>query len=168
MKINTKSSALIASLTLASIMGFFVFVVGTATASNDNVIYDPETNTWIVSPTGEDDTNNIQYAFDQAVITGSGSTVQLTDGDFYLSKGIVVANFDGYFKGAGKEITTLKTRDDYLFPLTPPGTESHPDGLPRLFVFYLDETWPYGKPITLGFSDLSISIEGKTVVYSSN
>jgi hypothetical protein len=64
--------------------------------------------TYVVSPSGGDDTANIQAAFDAAIATGKKSTVKLTAGQFYATN-IIVQNFDGVFKGAGKDLTKIDT-----------------------------------------------------------
>lgn len=63
-------------------------------------------DTWFVSPTGTDDTANIQCAFDEAVTAGAGNTVHLMAGTFYTSI-ITVVGFDGFFKGVGKDATVI-------------------------------------------------------------
>ena len=67
-----------------------------------------------VTPSGGDDTAAIQAAFDAAVQAGPGSTVQLTAGHFYTND-ILVQNFRGYFKGAGKcrDSDRLSARHEY-------------------------------------------------------
>jgi hypothetical protein len=106
-----------------------------------------------------EDTANIQEAFEAAVAAGPRSTVQLASGTFYLSSPIVVANFDGYFKGAGQEETIVQTLDEeYIFPLLPPPLEPWP----TVFTFYQDETWPDDRPSTIKVSDMSINVKGKS------
>ena len=68
----------------------------------------PNKKTFIVSPSGEDDTENVQAAFDAAVAAGPGSTVKLTAGRFYCNN-IFVEDFHGTFKGAGKDVTIIDT-----------------------------------------------------------
>jgi hypothetical protein len=63
--------------------------------------------TFYVAPTGNDDTHNIQKAFDAAA-KAPGSTVQLGPYSYYTNT-IFVKNFDGYIKGAGKGATTIDT-----------------------------------------------------------
>lgn len=67
------------------------------------VTYDPITHTWTITPSGSDDTDDIQYAFDNAA---PGDTIYLTAGQFYC-KHIEVVDFHGTFKGAGMESTTI-------------------------------------------------------------
>jgi hypothetical protein len=64
--------------------------------------------TFYVHPSGGNDTTNIQNAFNAAVKAGTGSTVQLTAGQFYTST-IFVRNFHGCFKGAGEAKTVIDT-----------------------------------------------------------
>lgn len=68
----------------------------------------PNWKVFTVYPTGVDDTENIQHAFDQAVAAGPGSTVLLAPGNF-RTRFIEVWNFDGYFKGSGQDATFIDT-----------------------------------------------------------
>jgi len=65
-------------------------------------------NTFIVDPTGGDDTANLECAFDAAAAAGPGSTVQLMDGTYSIGM-IAVNEFHGSFVGSGKEQTTITT-----------------------------------------------------------
>ena len=60
--------------------------------------------TFVVTPTGVDDTANIQNALNQAA-AHPGSVVELTAGDFYLSKAIVVVQLvrDAARAGQGQD-----------------------------------------------------------------
>ena len=64
-----------------------------------------------VSPSGGDDTANIQQAFDKAVKAGPGSMVKLAAGKF-RTRFIEVWNFDGTFMGAGQKATVIDTFAD--------------------------------------------------------
>ena len=66
------------------------------------------TKTFSVSPSGGDDTVNIQGAFDAAVAAGAKSTVKLTAGHFYCGN-VFVENFRGTFEGAGRDLTVIDT-----------------------------------------------------------
>jgi len=90
----------------------------------------PSKKTFIVSPTGVDDTANIQAAFDAAVAAGQGTTVQLTAGQFYCNN-ILVEGFHGTFTGAGKDVTMIDTLRG-LDP-TEPGLEHIGSGI---FLFF--------------------------------
>jgi hypothetical protein len=94
------------------------------------------THTFVVSPSGRNDTAHIQAAFNAAIKAGAGSTVQLTAGHFYTNN-IFVRNFDGTFKGAGEGRTVIDTLRGN--PKTPdaPGVSVLPDACswPSLFVF---------------------------------
>jgi hypothetical protein len=91
--------------------------------------------TFVVHPSGDDDTATIQQAFTQAVATGPGSTVQLTAGHFYMNN-ILVQGFHGCFRGAGMERTVIDTlrgldpgREGVTRTLDPvdPGTDEYPN-----------------------------------------
>ena len=64
--------------------------------------------TFVVTPSGTDDTASLQQAFDDAVAAGPGSVVKLTAGEFYTNE-ILVDGFDGCFKGAGMHRTVVDT-----------------------------------------------------------
>ncbi|MGD9091414.1 MAG: hypothetical protein PVF74_01095, partial [Anaerolineales bacterium] len=114
-----------------------------------------EGNIFTVLPTGIDDADNLQCAFDQAVITGPGSTVRLNEATYYISRSVDVVNFHGSFVGAGKDQTIIQNLDDGPFPLV-----NEPFPHPVLFRFYQDEN---GSPSTLDFSDMTIQAKGKSV-----
>ena len=64
--------------------------------------------TFVVAPSGADDTAALQQAFDAAVAAGPGSVVKLTAGKFYTNE-ILVDGFDGCFTGAGMDRTVVDT-----------------------------------------------------------
>lgn len=146
MKKNTDVILILALLTLATTTGFITLTVAIINQSPNYIIRDPETNTWIVSPNGVDDTDNLQLAFDEAS-NYPGSTIQLTSGTFLLTRTIIIINFDGSFKGAGKGISILQTDDIYPLPFE--------GWSPDVFAFFQDN---YG---TLKFSDMTINVKGK-------
>ncbi|HEX2992064.1 MAG TPA: hypothetical protein VHO49_15370 [Anaerolineales bacterium] len=91
----------------------------------------------LILPSGADDTDNIQCAFDLAVATGPGKQVTLAKGIFHTSQ-IVVYNFHGTFSGAGAEKTRIyNVQDMYVTPvdyyLEPP---SATNPWPSLFSFF--------------------------------
>jgi hypothetical protein len=96
-KMKTKSRLLFGILTLAIIIGSFTLIIVAVRA---------DAPTFVVSPSGGDDTANIKDAFDAAIAAGPGSTVQLTSGKFYMNE-ILVENFCGTFKGVGKKLTKI-------------------------------------------------------------
>lgn len=59
-----------------------------------------------VLPTGLDDTEDLQCAFDSAVTAGPGVTVRLEEGTYYTRQ-IVVNDFEGTFIGEGAERSVL-------------------------------------------------------------
>jgi parallel beta-helix repeat protein len=123
MKMKTKSSLLLGILALAMISGIFAVVVIPVSAYP---------HTFTVSPSGGDDTLAIQKAFDDAIAAGSGSTVKLEAGQFYTNE-ILVENFYGRFKGAGKDATKI----DVLRGLDPglPGVLGFDGSPPHIFSF---------------------------------
>ena len=85
--------------------------------------------TFIVRPTGVDDTANLQAAFDAAVAAGPGSVVELAEGHFYLSEPVVVNDFSGTFRGQGSSRSVIHLRPNTLFGLLhepPPGVVESP------------------------------------------
>ncbi len=118
----------------------FVLILGTAAAQPANPC-DPafvaRTGKIIrVSPTGIDDTANIQCAFDWANAKGPGMTVRLTPGTFHTAQ-IVVNDFHGSFRGSGANKTVIVNLPNlYVTPLN--GFDNPPSAgnpLPFLFSF---------------------------------
>jgi hypothetical protein len=54
-----------------------------------------------VAPNGSDDTENLNQTFELAKVAGPKSVVQLTKGTYYINF-MVVHDFNGYLRGAGK------------------------------------------------------------------
>ena len=73
--------------------------------------------TFVVQPTGIDDTANLQAAFDAATAVGSGSVVELAAGDFYLSEPILIDDFSGTFRGQGSSTSVIHMKPNTLFGL---------------------------------------------------
>lgn len=59
-----------------------------------------------VLPTGGDDTQALQDAFDAAITEGAGSVVQLCEGEYHIGF-IEIRDFCGSLKGAGKDKTII-------------------------------------------------------------
>jgi hypothetical protein len=74
----------------------------------------------VAPPNGSDDTANIQAALDACVAHGPGCTVQLQAGK-YLSRQLVSYNFQGTFKGMGKDRTSIEALYPLLVTLEPVG-----------------------------------------------
>lgn len=113
---------------------------------------------------GETDWSNIMAAFDQAVASGPGSTVQFAAGDFYVHRPIQVANFSGTVGGQGRDLTRLHTAPGRLFgllkyPLPP---------IPTYLELYLDGNWPADQTADVTVSDLSFYIEGPSEPWGSH
>lgn len=134
--------------TLALVMG----LMGAGAAFGQTTI--------IVSPSGDttgiNDWNAITQAFADATTAGPGSTVQLEAGTFYLHKGIVVWNFSGTFKGAGKTETTIQTAPGVAFDFDPA------DQKPIMLAFLYDSD-PALR--TLSISDMKLHITELTAEY---
>jgi len=67
----------------------------------------PGGHTYVVKPTGGDDTANIQAALNKCVGATGTCTVQLVKGTYYISQ-IAVVGFEGSFVGAGQGQTILQ------------------------------------------------------------
>jgi len=113
--------------------------------------------TFIVEPTGDDDTENLYAAFYQAIAAGPGNIVQLIEGEYLISKPIVIANFNGIFRGAGKDLTKIINLDDVPFPLVPdwPGFSWEAS---TLFNFYQTSE----APASIKISDMSLEVRGRS------
>jgi hypothetical protein len=94
---------------------------------------------WLVFPTGMDDTANIQCAFDHAA-REQGSTVQLLAATYHTGQ-VAVIGFVGTFRGAGMNRTIVETLNrtlnvaplDFLKKLPTPENGSNP--WPSIFAF---------------------------------
>jgi len=107
-----------------------------------------------VLPTGVDDTENLQCAFNSAMTAGEGKSIRLEEGTYYTRQ-IVVNNFEGTFTGVGEDRSVLTN-------------------LPNLYVtpvnFYFnppsaDNPWPSLVAFVGGsflVSDLGVHITGAT------
>ena len=73
-------------------------------------------DTYLVAPSGVDDTAAIQAAFDAAVADGPGAVVQFTEGTFYTSN-VVAYGFQGAMQGMGRDATVIEAVAD--FPSSP-------------------------------------------------
>jgi hypothetical protein len=74
----------------------------------------------VAAPNGSDDTASIQAALDTCVARGPNCTVQLLAGK-YFTKQIVVDNFQGTFKGMGKDATIIEALPNLPVSLIIPG-----------------------------------------------
>lgn len=94
----------------------FVFAGLLAGCSRDNELFDQNDNLMLkkasmgevfkVMPSGGDDTQALNDAFDAAIAEGAGSVVQLCEGEYHLGF-IEVRDFYGCLKGVGKDKTII-------------------------------------------------------------
>src|SRR5215469_18632 len=84
---------------LFAILGLVLVLPSTASAGDSTI--------WVAPPNGEDDTLAVQAGLNECVARGPDCTVQLQAGK-YLTKQIVTYNFQGTFKGIGKDSTTIE------------------------------------------------------------
>ena len=71
----------------------------------------PIVNVFTVSPNGTDDTENLRQAFNKAIAYGTGATVKLEAGQYYINV-MEIHEFKGFFKGAGKDKTFIDAVPD--------------------------------------------------------
>jgi len=124
------------------IMGFIGFAVTVWSeprpSCNSNYV-SHSLNGWTVLPNGNDDTANLQCAFDEAA-KGHGAAVQLIAGTYHTGQ-VAVSGFMGVFRGAGMNATTIETLDRQLkvapvdFNLKPPTPENGSNPWPSIFAF---------------------------------
>lgn len=62
----------------------------------------------VPAPTGGDDYANIMATFALAQAAGPGSTVELQAGTYLISQPVLVENWNGTVRGAGKDMTVLR------------------------------------------------------------
>ena len=152
MKKQVKKTSII--LVLVLIISSFTLVKSKA---NSDLEYDESTNTCIVYPTGSDDTDNIQEAFNLVTANGAGQ-VKLEPGEFVIDREIVVINFDGMFDGSGMEETVICTtsRDDW-----PHREEEYFPEVASLFLFYQTDM----EERSIKVSDMSVKVKATTYDY---
>lgn len=90
------------------VMMAFLVMAGSSWACDTSYVDDTKDGSILVSPTGVDDTNNINCAAELAAEIKKD--VGLTSGDFYIYNPIYVANFEGNIAGVSKALTTLYFR----------------------------------------------------------
>jgi hypothetical protein len=92
-----------------SLLALVILLVG----SEDPLVVDVADpgRVFTVSPTGADDTANLQVALDACVSEGPGCTVRLTEGTFHTAM-LEVTGFDGFFRGAGQGVTVVTSLPD--------------------------------------------------------
>ena len=114
-----------------------VAVLPRVDAKGGFLTYSRAMRTFTVSPTGGDDTANIQAAFDGCAIRGPHCTIQLTKGTFHTAQ-IVAREFRGTFRGMGEGKTTVEALPNlpsptvYPFWAAMPGPQSP---WPDIFTF---------------------------------
>ncbi|MHA2426751.1 MAG: hypothetical protein ACXADB_01785 [Candidatus Hermodarchaeia archaeon] len=163
MRLKTRKVITIA-IGLCFLLALASFSIGTSTARQGP-------RTYFVAASGDTsgvtDTLQIQTAFDNAV-EHRGSTVKLGPGTFYLNKEIVVINFDGTFKGAGKGNTIIQNTEDHPFPLLSDpiwGLDGPQQvGFALMFLFYQNaETESTAHhPYTIKISDMTFRVVGQS------
>jgi hypothetical protein len=115
-------------------------VIGLALAALPNPTLAAGFTVAVPSPNGVDDTANLQAGLDACVAEGPGCTVQLSSGR-YLTRQLVTYNFQGTFRGEGKDATTIEAlpnlpvaaRDISVQGECPPDTTTCP--WPSLIIF---------------------------------
>jgi len=101
------------------LLGLIMLLPGTVWAGVHTVNVSP--------PNGVDDTANIQAALDACAAYGKNCTVQLAAGTYFI-KQLVEYNFQGTFKGKGKDTTIIQALPylpvtlDFLQPCQPNST----------------------------------------------
>jgi hypothetical protein len=124
------------------------------------VTYSDVTHNTIITvhPNGTDDTDNLYSAFNAAITAGPGSIVQLTSGNFLISRPVVIADFSGTFHGAGKDLMRITNIDKVPFPLAANLPSNDLFRTSTLFCFYQTSK----ELRSLEISDISFDVKGKT------
>ncbi len=132
----------------------WVAVLPPAAAKGGFVAYNAATHTYTISPTGSDDTANIQAALNACTDARPRCTLQLDAGTYYTSQ-LTVYGFQGRFVGMGQGATVIQALPNLPSPAAEYNTESNPfwAGLPGP-----SNPWP----AMLTFVDGSILVSGMT------
>ena len=154
-------------ITALAFLGLLVITLMTASIAPYKFDLTSSNIYWVLpsgDTSGETDWSNIMVAFNQAVVAGAGSTVQLAEGDYYVHQPIQVANFSGTVKGVGKNLTRMHTAPGRLF-----GLQEYPLApYPTYMVLYLDADWPAELVADITVSDLSFYIDGPSEPFGSH
>jgi hypothetical protein len=116
-QINNRKSTITHLMAACLLLGAFTCLTAPTAWADSHTVY-------VGPPNGTDDTTNIQAALDTCVASGRNCTVQL-DAGTYLTRQLVAYNFQGTFKGMGKEITVIEALPylpvtlDFLAPCQP-------------------------------------------------
>jgi hypothetical protein len=139
--------------TLILVMAFSMATVGVVIAGHGSTHI-------ILYPSGGDDTAQIQAAFDM-VAGKKRSTIELSTGIFTVSEPIQAVDFDGTFKGAGKDATIVQTVDEFGLGRLPLYPHSW------VFAFYQENKGTSrGTATKIALSDMTIQAVGNTQTWS--
>ncbi|MFW9941096.1 MAG: hypothetical protein ACFFFT_08640 [Candidatus Thorarchaeota archaeon] len=160
MNSKSKLKLLVGILTITTIFSFNNTIIGLTEADSGLIKYIYPSG----DPSGITDTVNIQAAFDEASAFGSGSTVILSEGVFLIAHPILVVDFDGTFKGQGKDKTIVMNYFDENtpFPLEP-RYYNYPLYFPSFFSFHLENKGINPEnPANLRIADMTLKTIGHT------
>ncbi len=145
---------------------------------NNSLLKGAGRTTVTVLPSGDTsgvtDWVNLNAAFEEAnALTGfgPGTTVKLGPGIFYIDKPLLVSNFSGKLKGAGRVMdvgpsgTTITNAPGVLFPLGNFFDNQIP-AFPTFFTFYLDNNWDPNETADIEVSDLTTHWSGATELWA--
>jgi hypothetical protein len=139
---------------------FTPIVLGLNNPNSEFVNYNSNTNTWKIYPTGVNDQPNIEHAFYEAQNT-SGATIELSEGIFLLACPVVIYDFDGSFRGAGRDKTIVQSLDNFELGYIP--MWGYINDIADLFVFvYTNQGTIEDDSVTLTISDMSMLLVGDT------
>lgn len=94
------------------LLGAFACLTAPTAWASSHIVY-------VGPPNGTDDTTNIQAALDTCVAYGRNCTVQL-DAGTYLTRQLVAYNFQGTFKGLGRDQTTIEALPNLVVNIPDP------------------------------------------------
>ncbi len=152
-----------ANLLVSGCIATVIFTAAIAASFCDPAYVVDNGRVWTVFPTGSDDSENLECAFEEAVAAGSGSTVKMVAGRYYLLRPVAVLyEGDLTWRGAGKNKTVLEAGcDETMFPLLVEDGYFPDPGLPTVFAFHQDaDGWvgPGGEELTSSLSLRGFSI----------
>jgi len=104
---RAKASVLVAVVCIAVVMLTLGVPTAAARGTTGPSTAGTSGHTIVVKPNGQDDTANLQAAFDTCTSHGWSCTIQLVSGTYYTSQ-ITAFGFQGSFVGAGQGRTTLQ------------------------------------------------------------
>jgi len=138
--------------------------------SQDSPFVDDDSDqTFVVRPSGIDDTDALNAAFEGGVAAGPGSTVRLLAGTYRVTRPILIRSFQGCWRGAGvgKTVIIVGGVGGAPFPVgdfsRDPGSPNDPPWKKSSVFFFTQRVG--GAPTDLHLSGISFRVTGTSELW---